>query len=116
MQINVDFDAHSVSQKIQNNVKLCQKVLDNEVLKDSNYFCPMDTGTLKKSAILHTVLGSGLVVWKTPYADKMYYSEHIKPRTDKNPNASRKWFEVAKARKLKDWEKLVNAEYHKNDK
>ena len=36
----------------------------------------------------------------------------IKVRT-KNPNARYKWFEAAKASKLKEWEKIINAEYNK---
>ena len=115
MKMNVEFDPNSTMAKVKNNVSLCQKVLDVQVMKDSNYYCPMDTSMLQKSAIAHTVIGSGMVQWVTPYAREQYYG-HPNKSHQKNPNAAMKWFEVAKAKCLKNWEKLVNDEYRKNDK
>ena len=118
MNIKVDFDVNAISQKIQNNIAKCQIKLDSQVLKDSNYYCPVapvNGGTLQKSAILNSKLGSGKLVWQTPYAIEQYYSKPNKSH-DKNPNASMKWFEVAKSKNAKNWEKLVNDEYCKNDK
>jgi len=114
MEIKLDFDPNSVILKANGTIEKCQKRLDSQVLKDSNYYIPMDTGTLKKSSILHTVIGSGLLVWQTPYAKKLYYNENIKISEQVNPNASRKWFEVAKSKNKELWSKLVNEEYRKN--
>lgn len=92
-------------------VHKAQLKLDQQVITDSNYYCPLRAaqgGTLQKSAIINTVLGSGLVQWKTPYARAQYYGVNFDHSKSANPNACAKWFEAAKARKLKDWEKLVN--------
>lgn len=104
-------DGHAITEKIEKRIENgVQGRLDAQVLKDSNFFCPMDTGTLQKSAIIHSVIGSGRLTWRTPYAREQYY---LKPNKShqKNPNATGKWFEAAKAVKLKDWEALVNEAY-----
>lgn len=113
MQINVDFDVNTVDAKIKARIGRCQAVLDAQALKDSNRYCPMDTGTLQKSAIISSKLGSGKLVWNTPYAQDQYYGKPNKSH-QKNPNATMKWFEVAKSKNIKTWEKLVNDEYSKN--
>ena len=84
-----------------------QAPLDALILQDSNFFCPIKTGTLQKSAIINSRLGSGELVWKTPYARRQYYDYH-KPPYQPNPNACGKWFEAAKARWLEKWVRLVN--------
>ena len=84
-----------------------QAPLDALIMADSNYFCPIKTGTLQKSAIINSRLGSGELVWKTPYARRQYY-EYSKPPYQPNPNACGKWFEAAKARWLEKWVRFVN--------
>ena len=84
-----------------------QAPLDALILQDSNYFCPIKTGTLQKSAIINSRLGSGELVWKTPYARRQYY-EYSKPPYQPNPNACGRWFEAAKARWLEKWVRFVN--------
>ena len=93
-------------------LKSAQAPLDAMVLQDSNYFVPIKTGTLQKSAIINTRLGSGEVVWQTPYARRLYY-EYEKPEHQANPNACSKWFEAAKARWLEKWVRLVNEYIHR---
>ena len=111
METKVSFDKTGCKRKIQGRVTLAQKKLDSQVMKDANYFCPQDTGALQKS-VLGSVIGSGLLTWAIDYAKKMY---HFKGRVSKesNPNASVKWFEVAKSRFTEKWTKLVNDEYSK---
>ena len=84
-----------------------QAPLDALILQDSNYFCPIKTGTLQKSAIINSRIGSGELVWRTPYARRQYY-EYSKPPYQPNPNACGKWFEAAKARWLEKWVRFVN--------
>lgn len=84
-----------------------QAPLDALILQDSNFFCPIKTGTLQKSAIINSRLGSGELIWKTPYARRQYY-EYSKPPYQPNPNACGKWFEAAKARWLEKWVRFVN--------
>lgn len=58
---------------------LVQKVIDNAVIKWCEPYCPMKTGVLTASARTATVLGSGQVVYNTPYAHYLYYGEVYGP-------------------------------------
>lgn len=111
METKVTFNRAAVKHKVHERVSIVQKKLDAQVMKDSNYFCPMDTGDLQRS-VLGSVIGSGLLTWAKDYARKMY---HFRGKLSKenNPNASVKWFEVAKARYKEKWNRLVNNEYSK---
>lgn len=102
----------ALTQSYKNALKKAQAPLDSTVMQDSNYFVPIKTGALQKSAINNTKIGSGEVVWQTPYARRLYY-EYSKPAHQANPNACSKWFEAAKARWLEKWVRLVN-EYIKH--
>jgi hypothetical protein len=103
-----NFGSAATQKRISAAVHKAQMKLDAQVLADSNYYCPLKTGTLQKSGIINTVIGSGTIVWKTPYARRQYYGVNFDRSQDPNPNACAKWFEAAKARKMKQWEKLVN--------
>ena len=106
-----NFGSAATQKRISAAVHKAQMKLDAQVLADSNFYCPLRAaqgGTLQKSAIINTVIGSGLVVWKTPYARAQYYGVNFDHSKSANPNACAKWFEAAKARKMKQWEKLVN--------
>lgn len=91
-------------------IKRAQMKLDTQVINDSNYFIPHITGTLEDSAVINTVIGSGLVKWKTDYARRQYYGIDFDHSKQSNPNARSKWFEAAKAQKIEQWRKLVNDE------
>jgi hypothetical protein len=103
-----NFGSAATQKRISAAVHKAQMKLDAQVLADSNYYCPLKTGTLQKSGIINTVIGSGAIVWKTPYARRQYYGVNFDRSQDPNPNACAKWFEAAKARKMEQWEKLVN--------
>ncbi len=103
-----NFNDAAAKARISAAIHKAQMKLDQQVINDSNYYVPLKTSTLQKSAIINTVLGSGLVKWRTPYARRQYYGVNFDHSKQRNPNACAKWFEAAKARKLKDWEKLVN--------
>ena len=111
----LDFDTAKIMQKINKNASAAQKRLDAAVLADSNKYCPMQTGTLQKSAIIATVIGSGRVSWATPYARAQYY-DYPDKRHNRNPNATGKWFETAKARHMKKWERIANEGYREAGK
>ena len=104
------FDEAKVNTKISNRVRKAQYLLDQQVIKDSNLYCPQDTGDLQDSALKPQPLGT--VVWDVEYAKRQYYEDNNKSK-DLNPRASMKWFEVAKTEKKKEWEKLANDEYNK---
>lgn len=54
---------------------LAQKVVDSAVLRYSAPYAPFETGTLNRSGILGTKIGSGEVVWNAPYARFLYYGK-----------------------------------------
>lgn len=97
---NVDF---RLRQHVPTALQAAQFALDNEVMKNSNYYIPKDTGNLEASALTYSRLGEGHVGWNTPYARKLYYNPSINFSKDKNPNAQALWFEAAKARRTQDW-------------
>ena len=108
--VTVKFDKAKVKAKISTNVSRAQRALSIQALKDSNYYCPDAEGTLMRSG--HVEDSYEAVIWDTPYARAQYHGFPNK-RKDKNPNAMMKWFEAAKAVKLKAWEDLANREYSK---
>lgn len=110
--MKVEFNSTKIAARLEGVIEKRQMKLDSEVLKDSNYFCPIDTSIMHDSGIINTVLGSGVVQWKADYVRKQYYlGEKVSPSQIKyshNKNAQPKWFEAAKARHLKKWEKIAN--------
>jgi len=111
MATKVSFDKSKVKKDIEMRMVPVQKRLDAQVMKDSNYFIPKETGTLEKS-VFGSVLGSGILTWAVDYAKKMYnFGGKLSKET--NPNASIKWFEVAKVRFTEKWTRMVNNEYRK---
>lgn len=101
--IDVEMDILKVAGRISGRLHFAQAALDEQVLKDSNYFCPEAEGTLQSSGVIATKLGSGEVIWDTPYAHRLYIHPEYNFSTDKNPNARGKWFESAKAAHLTEW-------------
>lgn len=84
-----------------------QAVLDEQVLKDSNYYAPLDTSELINSSIRMSRIGSGVLIWSTPYARRLYFNPQYEFSRDKNPNAQGLWYEAAKANHLQDWVNIV---------
>jgi hypothetical protein len=72
-----------------------QKFVDNEVLRLCEPFIPLKTGTLIKSGILGTVVGSGTVSWIAPYAAAQYYMVRVNP-SQTGPLRGPYWFERMK--------------------
>ena len=77
-----------------------QKKVDSEVLRLTTPYVPFRSGELIRSGIRNTVLGEGRVVYKTPYARRLYYSQGYKFRGA--PQRGQKWFERMK-RKHKEY-------------
>lgn len=82
-----------------------QVFIDSEVLRLCDPYVPMDTGMLKKSGILGTVVGSGEVIYIAPYAKNQYYNNKGNGRQGINKHNSHNykclrgsyWFERMKA-------------------
>lgn len=72
-----------------------------QVLKDCNYYCRQDQGTLIASSYIASQPFEGRLVWDTPYAAKVAYTGN--PCRDVNPNASLMWWMVAERTCKKNW-------------
>jgi hypothetical protein len=57
-----------------------QQFIDHEILRTIEQYVPKLTGTLIRSATEHTVIGSGLIKWVTPYARFQYFKNPGPPR------------------------------------
>ena len=76
------------------NIEKAQQFVDSEVLRLSDPYVPKDTGELIRSGIRETRLGSGRVVYRTPYARRWYYHP---ARFQGAPKRGNYWFERMKA-------------------
>jgi hypothetical protein len=114
LNIKVKFDPKQVGKRVDDALDKAQHALDQQVLKDSNYFIPMDTGELMRSSLRASKIGQGLLVWDTPYARRLYYNPQYNFRKDKNPNAHGLWFEEAKALHFPEWEKIAQKTFDEN--
>lgn len=68
-----------------------QRFVDSEVLRLTDPYVPFDSGKLKESGTIHTKIGSGKVIYKTPYARRQYFSNKG------NGLRGRQWFHRMKA-------------------
>lgn len=50
-----------------------QRFIDSECLRLTAPFVPKDTGALIESGTINTKIGSGEVIYNTPYARRWYY-------------------------------------------
>ena len=76
------------------NVEKAQEFVDSEVLRRCAPYVPMDTGELIRSGTRETRLGSGRVIYRTPYARRWYYRPANFHGAPKRGNY---WFERMKA-------------------
>ncbi len=104
-----------------------QCFVDSECIRYMDKYTPMRTGALIRSATLGTKIGSGRIVYNSPYARYQYYGEIYGPNIpvykdselmgwfsppkkhptgreitysrDKHPNAQKLWFEKMKSEK-----------------
>ncbi len=96
-----------------------QKYIDSTVLRKSDPYVPFLSGMLKTSGISGTVIGSGTVVYNSPYARRQYYSNggNGKQGTSRGGLRGRYWFERMKADHLDEIlqgaAKIAGGEYMK---
>lgn len=104
---DIKVDTAAMEKKANDAVKKAQFALDEQVLKDSNFFIPKDTGELERSSIRFSRIGEGHIEYNTPYARRIYYGVNFNFSKDVNPNARALFFEEAKARNVMNWTRLV---------
>ena len=114
IRIAVDVSAIDTrTEKLSSSRNRAQEVLDLAVMKDTDPFVPMRQGTLASSVLRSTKVGSGEVVYDTPYARHMYYGVHYRTGTPfkystlKHPLACKEWVNASKAVNMEKWKKEV---------
>ncbi|MBD5797198.1 minor capsid protein [Bacillus pseudomycoides] len=112
--VNIQLDTQAIEGKALEAIEKAQFALDQQVLKDSNFYIPKDTGELERSSIRFSRPGEGHIEWNTPYARRLYYNPPYNFSHDVNPNAMGLWFEEAKARNVTDWARIVENEIKRN--
>lgn len=93
---NVDADSERIIRKrgLESGGKV-QQTIDSQTLKRMVPYVPLDTGALIDNGIINSVIGSGKIVYKGPYARKQYYI----PMNHGNGNKRcAYWFEEMKKR------------------
>lgn len=104
------FNESAVLKRITENIDRARLLLAERVKDDGNIFIPLDTGLLRSTGRVEE--DGRAVTWNTPYGQYVYYPERkgITIHTDKNPNATGHWFEVAKNLKVEEWLRIVETE------
>lgn len=69
-----NFDA-----RMRDRVVTLQKITDSMILQYATPFTPMQSGALIQSALRGTVIGSGWLVWDSPYAHYLYEGRVMGP-------------------------------------
>lgn len=91
-ELVVDEDKIIKDRGLQDGGKV-QQYIDSEVLRLGEPFIPRDTEELIRSGISNTVIGSGEVKYRTPYARRWYYLE---ANFQGAPQRGNYWFERMK--------------------
>lgn len=86
------------TKKYNNRFTKVQKYVDSTVLRFCEPYTPLVTGTLIKTGILGTIVGSGEIQYLAPYSKKVYYSNSAIGRPT-GPLRGPRWFERMKADK-----------------
>jgi hypothetical protein len=89
-----------------------QQFIDATVLKGVSPYMPFREGTAERSGTLHTQIGSGMVVWKTPYIRYIYFGKSrsggpLVYDTSRHPKAGALWCEVYKQNHKRELEGMV---------
>ncbi len=67
-----------------------QKFVDNNMVRHMSEYVPHRSGTLERSVITGSRMGSGVLIYRCPYARKQYYLAH---RRIVNGKRDSRWFE-----------------------
>lgn len=91
-----------------------QAMFDQEVLRVTEPYVPMDTGLLRRSATLASNIGAGELVYATPYASAQYYdTANSRPYSSK---AGGHWGDRMKADNLSHLASFARKAVQKSDK
>lgn len=112
MQININ--VNKIYKNKHDLIKKNQILMEEQIIKDSNYYVPVRDHYLETSVINDWAShkGKGFLKWNVPYAHRLYEGEKFNFSKDKNINARYHWFEEAKKNKLKTWLKIGNGGFN----
>lgn len=113
MAVKVKTDFSGAFKKVKAKAERTQMILDQQIVKDSNFYAPFADGLLIGSSLIASEFGKGKLVWDTPYARKLYWNPEYNFSTDKNSKAGGKWFERAKSEHLSEWLQIAQSEVKK---
>lgn len=113
MGVRVKSDFSGAFKKVKSKTERTQAALDEQILKDSNFYAPQDQSELINSSLIASKIGEGELIWDTPYARRLYWNPSFNFSKDRNPNARALWFEHAKSIHLDDWLAIAKAEVNK---
>lgn len=71
-KVSFNFDS-KLAPRLNTNFDKAQRYVDSEVLRLSEPYIPRLLGTLINSGYSSTSIGTGKVVWETPYARRRYF-------------------------------------------
>lgn len=95
-----------------------QIAIDKKILKDIEPYLPFRHGQLTRSGPLSTKIGSGNIVWDTPYARYMWHGKTKDGKDlvyDKSihPLAGKRWTERYKADHIENLRMMIVSEVNK---
>ena len=105
------FEDRGLQRRVERLSRQGQIILDEQVLRDSNYYAPQDTGSLIESGVRSTNPGTGKIIWDMAYSRRLYYNPQYNFSRDKNPNAQGLWFEAAKSRHAREWANTIKKSF-----
>ena len=73
MPVVIEFNCEDIIRRFEERNSLAVAALSQQILKDSNFYCPLDQGTLQSSALISSDSDRGVITWNTPYAARLYY-------------------------------------------
>lgn len=79
-----------------------QRFIDTECLRLSNEKAPFDQHNLIEGSQVATIIGSGVLRYRGPYARKLYYHPEYNFSTEHNPEAGGYWFERMRQQHLEN--------------
>ena len=89
-------------------LKKAQKFVDKECLRLMSQYTPFRTGTMERSATLGTVIGSGKIVYNSPYARYLYYGVVYGPNIPLYVNGELEGFFSKKGVKKQPANRMLN--------
>lgn len=103
ISVKLDLNVPATVNRLNPCFQKAQTFLDSEVLRTSAPYVPMRSGALMRSGTTGTKIGTGKIVYNTPYAKRKYYGFGFHFSKDKHPQACAQWFEKAKATHKDAW-------------